>query len=117
MHNFKELKVWNDSRTLCKIIYEVTSEFPESEKFGLTNQIRRAVVSIPSNIAEGSGRSSNKEFSKFVSYSIGSSYELETQLLIAFDLKFIPEIKLWNLLDKLILIQKMLNKFNDHLKK
>ena len=116
MHNFKELKVWQDSRKFCKSIYEMTKQFPDTEKFGLTNQIRRAAVSIPSNIAEGSGRSSDKEFSKFISYSIGSSFELETQLLIAFDLEFITESNLNLLLEELIKLQKMLNKFNNYLK-
>lgn len=75
MHNFKQLKVWQDSKALCKEIYLVTSKFPESEKFGLINQIRRSAVSIPSNIAEGSGRITNKDFAKYISYSIGSSFE------------------------------------------
>lgn len=116
MHNFKELKIWQDSRRFCKSVYQITKQFPDAEKFGLTNQIRRAVVSVPSNIAEGSGRSSDKEFSKFINYSIGSSYELETQLLIAFDLEFMTESDLNLLLEELIKIQKMLNKFNDYLK-
>lgn len=116
MHNFKELKIWQESREFCKPIYEITKQFPDTEKFGLTNQIRRAVVSVPSNIAEGSGRSSDKEFSKFINYSIGSSYELETQLLIAFDMGFLTESNLNFLLEGLIKIQKMLNKFNEHLK-
>ena len=116
MHNFKELKVWQDSRKLCKAIYEITSKFPDYEKFGITNQIRRAVVSIPSNIAEGSGRNSDKDFSKFISYSLGSSYELETQLLIALDLNYIPENDLEKLLNELTVIQKMLNKLYQHFK-
>ncbi len=91
MHNFKELKIWQNSRKFCKPVYQITKQFPDAEKFGLTNQIRRAAVSIPSNIAEGSGRGSDKEFSKFINYSLGSSYELETQLLIASDLEFINE--------------------------
>lgn len=78
--------------------------------------MRRASVSIPSNIAEGTGRGSDKDFSKFISYSLGSSYELETQLLIAFDLEFILQNDLNVLLDDLMRIQKMLNKFNEHLK-
>lgn len=116
MHNFKELKVWQDSMKYCQSIYEITKRFPESERFGLANQMRRASVSIPSNIAEGTGRGSDKDFSKFISYSLGSSYELETQLLIAFDLEFILQNDLNVLLDDLMRIQKMLNKFNEHLK-
>lgn len=86
MHRFKDLEIWNQSRSFCSDIYSVTSKFPETEKFGLTNQLRRASVSIPSNIAEGSSRSSDKEFMRFLEIAIGSAYEVDTQLLIAFDL-------------------------------
>ncbi len=81
MHRFKDLEIWKRSRLFCSEIYSTTSNFPDSEKFGLTNQLRRSSVSIPSNIAEG------------------SCYEIETQLLIAFDLKFISFEEL-NLLSK-----------------
>ncbi|WP_308224874.1 four helix bundle protein [Flavobacterium sp. J372] len=64
MHRFKDLEVWKQSRIFCSDVYSVTSSFPESEKFGLTNQLRRAAVSIPSNIAEGASRSSSKDFFK-----------------------------------------------------
>lgn len=92
MHKFKELGIWQKSKLFCSKIYNETASFPTDEKFGLTNQLRRASVSIPSNIAEGSSRSSNKEFARFLEIAIGSAYELETQLLIALDLGFItPE--------------------------
>jgi four helix bundle protein len=87
-HRFKELNIWKLSRVFCSEIYEVTSTFPDKEKFGLTNQLRRASVSIPSNIAEGSSRKSNKDFSRFLEIAIGSMYEIETQLLIANDFNF-----------------------------
>ena len=90
-HKFKELQIWKRSRLFCSEIYAITSEFPDSEKFGLTNQLRRASVSIPSNIAEGSSRNSNKDFARFLQISIGSAYEIETQLLISADLNFIAE--------------------------
>ena len=90
-HKFKELQIWKRSRLFCSKIYAVTSKFPDSEKFGLTNQLRRASVSIPSNIAEGSSRNSNKDFARFLQISIGSAYEIETQLLISADLNFIAE--------------------------
>ena len=89
MHRFKDLEIWKKSRLFCSNIYSITSKFPESEKFGLTNQLRRSSVSIPSNIAEGSSRKSNKDFARFLQITLGSAYEIETQLLIAFDLGFI----------------------------
>ena len=81
MHRFKDLEIWKKSRVFCSSIYEITSNFPESEKFGLTNQLRRASVSIPSNIAEGSSRKTNKGFSRFLQIALGSAYEIETQSL------------------------------------
>lgn len=115
MHNFKELKIWQESRKFCKLVYQTTKPFPDSEKFGLTSQIRRAVVSILSNIAEGAGRKSTKDFANFIGYSLGSSFELETQLLLASDLEFISEDELNKLLAELYPIQKMINKFYNHL--
>ena len=116
MHRFKELEIWKRSRLFCSKIYTLTSAFPESEKFGITNQIRRASVSIPSNIAEGSSRKSNKNFSRFLEIALGSSYEIETQLLIAFDLEFISEDELFSLDKELEEIIKMIPKFKSTLK-
>ena len=84
-------------------------------KFGLTNQLRRAAVSIPSNIAEGSSRKSNKDFARFLQITLGSTFEIETQLLIAFDLKFISDEDLESLLKELNSIIKMTSKFNTSL--
>ena len=89
MHRFKELEIWKRSRLFCSDIYRITSKFLESEKFRLANQLRKASVSIPSNIAEGSSRKSNKDFARFLEITFGSSYEIETQLIIAFNLNFI----------------------------
>lgn len=116
MHKFKELKVWQNSRILCKSIYELTKSFPDIEKFGLTNQIRRSVISIPSNIAEGSGRNSNKDFCKFLNYAISSSFELETQLIIASDLNYLNEFELEEILKELEIIQKMIHKLSTYYK-
>ena len=116
MHKFKELEIWKKSRLFCSEIYKITSNFPESEKFGLTNQLRRASVSIPSNIAEGSSRSSNKDFARFLQITLGSAYEIETQLLIAFDLKFINNEQLEKLSQNLESIIKMTSKFKSTLK-
>ncbi|TCK69011.1 four helix bundle protein [Winogradskyella wandonensis] len=116
MHRFKDLEIWKKSRLFCSTIYEITPSFPESEKFGLTNQLRRAAVSIPSNIAEGSSRLSNKDFSRFLQITLGSAYEIETQLLIAFDLKLINDGELNTLLKELNAIVKMTSKFKSTLK-
>ncbi len=116
MHRFKDLEIWKKSRLFCSEIYSITSKFPDSEKFGLTNQLRRASVSIPSNIAEGSSRKSNKDFARFLQITLGSAYEVETQLLIAFDLKFIDNDELDKLLKNLDSIIKMTSKFKSTLK-
>jgi four helix bundle protein len=85
-HNFRKLEIWKRSMTLVKSVYGTTSTPPESEKFRLISQMNRCAVSVPSNIAEGSGRTSNKDFIRFLRNSISSSYELETQLILCKDL-------------------------------
>ena len=89
MRDHKDLIVWQKSMELTRIIYTLTKRFPQGEIFGLTNQIRRAVVSIPSNIAEGFGRNSDKQFIHFLKIAKGSAAELETQLLISRDLSYL----------------------------
>ncbi|MFC6996213.1 four helix bundle protein [Rufibacter roseus] len=81
MHNFKELKIWQEAMTLAKKVFELSASFPANEKYGLTSQINRSAVSVPSNIAEGAGRGSDKEFIQFLNIARGSAFELETQLL------------------------------------
>lgn len=93
---------------LVKEVYLKTTSFPEQEKFGLSSQIRRSAVSVPSNFAEGSAKSSEKDFTRFLEISLGSSFELETQLLIAKELKFLQEDALSELLNKLHEVQKMI---------
>ena len=115
MHRFKDLEIWKLSRKFCSEIYNITLNFPESEKFGLTNQLRRASVSVPSNIAEGCSRSSNKDFSRFLEIAIGSIFEIETQLLISFDLGYINQIMLDELCFNLDKIVKMTSKFKSTL--
>jgi four helix bundle protein len=85
------LEAWKLSRTLVTDIYKLTKSFPKEEVFGLTAQIRRSAVSIPSNIAEGAARTGTKEFAQFLSIARGSASELDTQLLIAADLGYIKE--------------------------
>jgi four helix bundle protein len=82
-HNFRELKVWQNGIELSKSIYQMTSTFPTEEKFGLKSQIQRCAVSIPSNIAEGCGRTGNNELKHFLTISLGSAFELETQVILA----------------------------------
>ena len=89
MGTHKDLDVWKRSVELVTTVYQVTSEFPKEEIFGLTNQIRRASVSIPSNIAEGAARNSDKEFIRFLYISLGSNQELDTQILIAKNLNYL----------------------------
>ena len=91
MHNSKELMIWKMSRELVKEIYLITKSFPDDERFGLISQMRRCSISIPSNIAEGSGRSTDKDFAHFLSMSISSAFELETQLLVSNDLGYIND--------------------------
>lgn len=91
MRNHKDLIVWQKSMALVRRLYEVTRVFPQEELFGLTSQMRRAAVSIPSNIAEGYGRIYDKERINFLSIALGSASELETQLIISNDLGFMNE--------------------------
>jgi four helix bundle protein len=104
--NHKDLDVWKKSIGLVKDIYKLTDYIPECEKFGLTSQIRRAVVSIPSNIAEGSARNGDKEFVQFLYISLGSLSEVETQLIIAKELGYLEDID--NDLIRLEQVKKMI---------
>ena len=108
MKTHKDLNVWQESIAFVTLIYEKTKSFPKDELFSLTSQIRRCAISIPSNIAEGAARESNKEFLRFLFISQGSISELDTQLLIANNLKFLSKEDYVILTDKLISIRKML---------
>ena len=101
MHDFKKLKVWINSRALVKDVYLLTQKFPSQEQFGLVQQIRRAAVSIPCNIAEGADRGSDAEFVRFMDISNGSACELETQMCLALDLGFITN-EVFQSTDKII---------------
>lgn len=107
MHRYQNLEIWNRAIDLTAIVYELTSQFPEDERFGLTSQIKRAVVSIASNIAEGAGRNSDKEFNQFLGYSMGSLCEVETQLIIAEKLRFLKRESIEAPLEKVIELKKM----------
>jgi len=93
MRSHKRLDVWKTAMQLVKEIYRITSKFPEEERYGLTSQMRRSAVSVPSNIAEGAARSGHKEFLRFLYIARGSLSELETQILIAIELTYIAEGK------------------------
>ena len=115
MHNFRKLDIWLKSMDLVVEIYQLTNTFPNSEKFGLSSQMNRSAVSIPSNIAEGSAKSSNKDFARFLEMSIGSSYELETELTIASKLNYIEHDVFVLLQNKIVEIQKMIIGFKNKL--
>ena len=108
MHNYKELEVWKKSIKLSIDIYKLSRSFPVKDQYILSSQISRAAISIPSNIAEEAGKDTNKDFCRYLSISEGSSFELETQLLISKEV--LPENteSIENILKELIIVQKML---------
>jgi four helix bundle protein len=108
LKNYKELKVWQKSYTFCLQIYQETRKFPSEEKFGLTSQIRRSAVSIPSNIAEGYGRKTTVDYIRFLYIAYGSLCELETQIMLSGDLSYIKNQNLDSLLENLSEIERML---------
>lgn len=108
MHNYKELKVWQKARELVKFIYLLTNKYPKEEIYGITSQMRRASVSIASNIAEGSGFGTDKNFIHFIEISYASASELETQVILSLDLGFIDENIMEDACEKINEIQKML---------
>ena len=105
MGTYRDLLAWQKGIKLAKAVYQLTANYPLDERFGLTNQMRRCSVSIPSNIAEGFGRSSDKELVQFLYISLGSSNELDTQLTVSYELSFITE-------DRFKEIEKLNNEVN-----
>ncbi|MFV0591392.1 MAG: four helix bundle protein [Draconibacterium sp.] len=108
MKNFKNLKVWKKGVDLVVDIYKYTENFPKEEMYGLTGQIKRSAISIPSNIAEGAGRNSDKDFNRFLDVALGSSFELETQLIIVNKLNFLNDERFNQLDNQLDEEQKMI---------
>ena len=106
--HYKELLVWQKGMQLAREIYRLTSKFPSEERFGLTSQMRRACVSVPSNIAEGQARRSTREFLLFLSHASGSLAELETQVLLALDLQFCKKEEFEPALTGISELQRML---------
>jgi four helix bundle protein len=115
MHNFKNLKIWQDGMDLCDLIYNYTQTLPSSEIYNLGRQMEKCGVSIPSNISEGSGKRTNKHFNEFLSTSLSSAFELETQLLICERRKFGSTEKLIDLLIKVRDLQKKIYNFRETL--
>ncbi|MFM7628336.1 MAG: four helix bundle protein [Algoriphagus sp.] len=112
-HNFKNLKVWQKAVELAVLVYEETKSFPSEEKFGIISQMRRSSVSVSSNIAEGSARNSSKAFVNCLEISLGESFELETQLIIAFRTGIIEVDKYDHLSRKITELQKMVMGFKN----
>ncbi len=115
-HNFKESTVWQKARQLVIDVYKITKFFPYDEKYALTSQVKRSVVSIPSNIAEVAGMGTKKDFAHFLNISYGSANELESQLINTIDLKFINKEQLKEVYNLLMKVQKMIYTFQKTLR-
>ena len=114
IYSFEKLEVWKEAKDFTKEIYNVTSEFPEHEKYGLTSQMRRAAVSICSNIAEGSARKTNKDKAHFTTISFASAVEILNQLILALELGFLPLENYKNLRYQLESITNKLNSLRNY---
>lgn len=107
-HNFKELTVWQEARDLCKEVYVLSQDFDLGERFGLVSQIRRSVVSISANIAEGSGYGSDKQFLRFLHMALGSACETESHVYLALDLGYLSSENAKTVLEHIAKIKKMI---------
>ena len=117
MNRFKNLNIWKRAVALATEVYKLTQKFPDEEKYGLISQLRRCVVSISSNIAEGAGRNTDKDFKRFLSIAYGSSYELETQIIIAANLEYVEKLQCEKLCNEINELQKMIYSFSAKLGK
>ena len=117
MRNFREYDIWIDAMKLVNDIYNIVGDFPKDERFGLISQITRSAVSIPSNIAEGASRNSEKDFGRFLEISLGSAYELETQLRIAENRMFVKKNNSQIILKEIISLQKRISAFRNSMVK
>ena len=115
MHNFRNMKIWQEACNLVANIYKLTEKIPVSERYGLISQLQRAAVSIPANIAEGAGRTTNLEFKRFLDIAIGSAFELETLIVLASNLGFIPEKDTTTRITNIINLDKMIISFKQQL--
>lgn len=116
MRDFKKLKVWENGIEIVRLVYMLMEKLPETEKYGLISQMTRCSVSIPSNIAEGGSRNSQKEYKRFLEIALGSAFELETQLIIIKKLGWIEENGFEKLMSSIIEEQKMISGFIRQLK-
>jgi four helix bundle protein len=116
MKDFSKIKVWEKSHHFTLQVYRITKHFPSDERFGLTAQLRRAAASVPTNIAEGCGRDSERDFARFMSIAAGSASEVEYQLLLACDLNYIQDETYKELTQQVNELKKMLNSFIKKLK-
>ena len=117
MKSYRELIVWQKSMDLVSDVYKSSASFPPSETYGLTTQIKRSAISIPSNIAEGYGRNHSKDYVRFLEISRGSLYELQTQIEIAINLEFLHQDKFDIMSQKCLEVEKMLNSLITKIKK
>ena len=108
MNNFRELKVWQKARVHTKNSYAILKKFPQEELYGLTSQIKRATISITSNIAEGSGRNTDADFSRFLDIALGSCFEVDSQYILALDLGFVNEADYQEINSEITEIERML---------
>ena len=115
MHNFRKLDTWLDGVELADTIYTLTASFPKTEIYGLSSQMQRAAVSVPSNIAEGSGKGSDRDFARFLSISLGSLFELETQIEIAYRRGYISTENYYALRPRIESLQKRIYNLRVHL--
>lgn len=116
MHTFRDLKIWQKSRIFVKTVYQLTKQLPDDERYGLISQMRRAVISVPINVAEGAGMRSNADFSRFLDIASGSLCEIETCFYLCFDLEYIKEETLDELVPNVEEIRRMIYSFQNSLK-
>lgn len=116
MHNYRELRIWNRSMDFVVKIYEVSAGFPKEERYGLTSQLRSCTVSVPSNISEGAGRGTNRQFKRFLEISMGSINEAQTQIELAYRVNYIGKENYDYLIDEALQIYKMILAFYNSLK-
>ncbi|QCX00397.1 four helix bundle protein [Aggregatimonas sangjinii] len=114
-HNFKKLKIWDEGMSIVDDTYDLVETFPKLERFNLISQLLRCSVSIPSNISEGTSKSTDKHFNKYLEDSLGSAFEWETQLIVSYRRKYISEEKFQYLENKIQQLQKMISGFQNGL--
>ena len=115
MHNFTKLDIWVDGVELADMVYSLTESFPHHEVYGLASQMQRAAVSVPSNIAEGSGKGSNRDFARFLAISLGSLFELQTQVEIAHRRAYISTENYYSVLTLIGSLQKRIYNLREHI--